>query len=376
MRWMRSLLRRMRSLLTREASNVELSEELAFHLERATAENMARGMSREAARAAARQSFGSIPEATENCYETRGIAWLEDLGHDTRYALRTFAKYRSFTTLTVLTLALGIGACTAIFSLVNAVLLRSLPYGDPERLVYLYTPNPQFHLPPDILGPTRADFFDLRKQSRSYTNMTLFEQAMYSLSTGEQPQRAGAAKVDGDFFSTLRVKPLFGRVVEASDLEPGKDRVAVISYSLWQDLFAGASDVLGKSVLLDGARYSVVGVMPPEFAYPHSSDMAAANGHIGRTELWIPLVLTPAQRAQRWGSWGYVLGRLNPGVTLPEAQAEMGTIMSSLNRLHATDDRGWGAYVKSFRESALGPVRLAHVAVTGRGGIGADDCLR
>ena len=226
----------MRSLFTREASNVELSEELAFHLEQATAENMARGMSREAARAAARQSFGSVPEATESCYETRGIAWLEDLGHDTRYALRTFAKYRSFTTLTVLTLALGIGACTAIFSLVNAVLLRSLPYGDPERLVYLFTPNPQFHLPPDILGPTRADFFDLKKQSRSYKNMTLFEQAMYSLSTGEQPQRAGAAKVDGDFFRTLQVKPLFGRVIEASDLEPGKDRVAVISYSLWQDL--------------------------------------------------------------------------------------------------------------------------------------------
>src|ERR1700722_10217326 len=269
MRWMRSLQRRLRSLLTREASNVELSEELAFHLEQAIADNMARGMTREAARAAARQSFGSIPEATENCYETRGIAWLEDLGHDTRYALRTFAKYRSFTTLTVLTLALGIGACTAIFSLVNAVLLRSLPYGDPERLVYLFTPNPKFHLPPDILGPTRADFFDLRKQSRSYKTMTLFEQATYSLSTGEQPQRAGAAKVDGDFFRTLQVKPLFGRVIEASDLEPGKNPVVVIRYSLLADFFAGASDVLGKFVLLHGARFSVLGVMPPEFAFPH-----------------------------------------------------------------------------------------------------------
>ena len=357
MRRVRSLLRRVRSLLAREARNVELSEELAFHLEQAIADNMARGMSREAARAAARQSFGSVTEATESCYETRGTAWLEDLGHDVRYALRTFGKYRSFTTLTVLTLALGIGACTAIFSLVNAVLLRSLPYGDPERLVYLYTPSPRFQLPPDILGPSRADFFDLKKQSRSYTHMTLFEQATYSLSAGEQLQRAGTAKVDGDFFSTLRVKPLFGRVVETSDLEPGKDRVVVISYSLWQGLFAGASDVLGKSVLLDGTRYSVVGVMPPEFAYPHRSDMTAANGHIDRTELWIPLVLTPQQRVQRWGSWGYVLARLNPGVTILEAQAEMSTIMSTLNQLHTTGDRGWGAYVKSFRESALGPVR-------------------
>jgi predicted permease len=357
MRRVRSLLKQMRSLFTREARNVELSEELQFHLDQATADNMAQGMSREAAQAAARQSFGSVAEAVERCYEARGVAWLEDLGHDVRYGLRTFAKQRLFTTLTVLTLALGIGACTAIFSLVDAVLLRSLPYGNPERLVYLYTPNPGYHLPPDILGPSRADFFDIKNESRSYADMTLFEQAIYNLSAGEQAQRIGVAKVDANFFKTLEVKPLFGRVVNPADLDPGKDRVVVISYSLWQGLFAGASDVLGKPLLLNGASYYVVGVMPPEFAYPQRSDMSAANGHIDRTDLWIPLAFTPQQRAQRWGSWGYVMGRLNKGVSIPEAQAEMSTIMRTLNRLHATDDRGWGAYVKSFRESALGPVR-------------------
>jgi predicted permease len=357
MRRLRSLLRRMRSLFTREASNIALSEELEFHLEQATADNMARGMSREVARAAARQSFGSVAEAIESCYEARGVAWLEDLGHDIRYGLRTFANHRSFTILTVFTLALGIGACSAIFSLFNTVLLRSLPYGNPERLVYLFTPNPRYHLPPDIIGPSKADFFDLKNHSRSYTDMTMFEQATYNLSTGEQTQQVGVAKVDADFFKTLEVKPLFGRVVDSADLEPGKDRVVVIGYSLWQSLFAGASDVLRKPVLLDGASYRVVGVMPPEFAYPHRSDMSAANGRIDRTDLWIPLALTPQQRAQREGSWGYVMGRLNRGVTIPEAQAEMSAIMSTLSRLHATYDRGWGAYVKSFRESALGPVR-------------------
>jgi macrolide transport system ATP-binding/permease protein len=202
MRTLQSLLRRTRSLFTREASNVALSEELQFHLEQATVDNMARGMPREAAEAAARQSFGSVAEAVESCYEARGVAWLEDLGHDFRYGLRTFAKHRSFATLTVLTLALGIGACTAIFSLFNAVLLRSLPYGDPERLVYLFTPNPQFHLPADIIGPSRADFLDLKNDSRSYADLTLFEQAMYNLSTGQQVQRAGVAKVDANFFNT------------------------------------------------------------------------------------------------------------------------------------------------------------------------------
>jgi predicted permease len=357
MRRIRSLLRRMRSLFTKEASNVALREELEFHLEQATADNMTRGMSREAAETAARQSFGSVSETAENCYEARGLTWFEDLGHDIRYGLRTFAKYRSFTALTVLTLALGIGACTAIFSLVNAVLLRSLPYGDPQRLVYLFTPNPQYHFPPDILGPSRADFFYLRQHSRSYADMTLFEQATYSLSTGEQTERIGVAKVDADFFRTLEVKPLLGRVFDAANLEPGKDRVAVIGYSVWQALFSGASNVLGRPVLLDGASYSVMGVMPPAFAYPHRSDMSAANGHIDRTDLWIPLALTPEQKAQRAGSWGYVMGRLNRGVTIAEAQAEMSTIMSGLNQLHATYDRGWGAYVKAFRESALGPVR-------------------
>jgi predicted permease len=357
MRRIQSLLRRVRSLFTKEASNVALREELEFHLEQATADNMARGMSQEAARKAARRSFGSVAEAADNCYQARGVAWLEDLGHDIRYGLRTFAKHRSFTVLTVLTLALGIGACTAIFSLFDAVLLRSLPYGDPERLVYLFTPNPQFHFPPDLIGPSRADFFDLKQQSRSYADMTLFEQAMYNLSTGEQTQRSGVAKVDADFFRTLEVKALFGRVVENADLQPGKDRVAVISYSLWQDLFAGASNVLGKPVRLDGASYYVVGVMPPDFSYPHRSDLSAANGHIDRTDLWVPLALTPQEKAQRGASWGYVMARLNRSVTIVEAQAEMSTTMARLNRLHETGDRGWGAYVKSFRESALGPVR-------------------
>ncbi len=357
MRRVQSLLRRARSLLTRDASNLALREELEFHLEQAIAENMARGMSPQAARAEAQRSFGSMAETTANSYASRGVTWLDDLAHDIRYGLRTFAIHRSFTLLTVLTLALGIGACTAIFSLVNAVLLQSLPYGDTERLVYLFTPNPQYPLPPDIIAPTKADFFDLKKESRSYAGMTQFEQATYNISGGEQTLRRGVAKVDEDFFRTLEVKPLFGRLIDATDQASGRDRTVVISYALWQDLFARASDMTGRSVLLDGASYSVVGVMPPEFAYPHRSDMSAANGRIDRTDLWIPLALTPQQRAQRSGAWGYVMARLKPGVTLREAQAEMSTLMARLNLLHGTSDRGWGAYVESFRDSALGPIR-------------------
>src|ERR1700743_2886782 len=179
MRRVRSLLIRMRSLFTRDASNAALSEELEFHLQQTIADNIARGMSPEAARSAARESFGSVAEVTESCHEARGTAWLEDLGHDIRYGLRMFAKHRSFTMLTVLTLALGIGACTAIFSLVNAVLLRSLPYGDAERLVYLFTPNPDVKIPAEAIYPSYGDFYDLKREARSFADMSNFEQAHF-----------------------------------------------------------------------------------------------------------------------------------------------------------------------------------------------------
>jgi predicted permease len=357
MRWVQSLLIRIRSLLNRDASNSAVKEELQFHLEQAISQNMARGMSPEEARSAARENFGSMAEVTQSCHDARGTAWLEDLAQDIRYGLRKLAKDWSFTSITVLTLALGIGGSTAIYSLVDAVLIRSLPYGNSGQLVYLFTPNARFHAPPDMLPPSKADFFDLKRQSRSFRSMTQFEQAIYNLAAGELLQRVGVAKVDSGFFETLEVNPLFGRVVEAADLEPGKDRVAVISYSLWQSMFAGASDVLSKSVMLDGAGYRIVGVMPADVGYPHRSDLSAANGHIDRTDVWIPLALTPQQKAQREMPWGYVVARLRAGITIRDAQSEMSTLMARLNLLHAPEDRGWGAHVKSFRDSALGPVR-------------------
>ena len=357
MRAMQSLFRRMRSLFAKDSNNAELNEELQFHLEQATEENIASGMSLEEARAAAKERFGSVAQTAEECYEARGVAWIDDFVQDVRYGMRTFAKYRTFSSVTVLTLALGIAACTAIFSLVNAVLLRSLPYGEPQRLVYLFTPNSRFGLPPDVIGPSNADFFDLKKQSSAFSEMTLFEQATYSLAVGDEIQRIGTARVDADFFRTLAVIPLFGRTIDAGDLQPGNDRVAVISYSLWQSLFGGVSDVLGREVRLDGASYRVVGVMPSNFKYPHKSDLAYGNPHIDSTELWIPLALTLQQKEQRGGSYGYVIARLKPRVTVREAQVEMSTIMLRLNPLHAVYERGWGAFVKSFRDAALGPVR-------------------
>jgi predicted permease len=357
LRFLHSLLRRWQSLREREAANLALREELQFHLERETEENIARGMPPEQARRAASAAFGSVPQATEESYAARGLAWLDDLQQDLRYGLRTLRKDLSFSLVTVLTLALGIGACTAIFSLVNAVLLRSLPYGSPQRLVLLFTPNPRFDLPAESFGPSNADFLDLKAQSHSFAATTHFDQAIYNLAAANDVARVSAAKVDGDFFTTLDASPEAGRTIGTRDEQPGKDRVVVISHALRQDMFAGSSHVLGRTLQLDGTPYQIIGVMPPEFGFPHHSDLAYGDGHIETTQLWLPYSLTPAQQADRDESSSFAMARLKPGVTLREAQAETSALVSRFDRLRRVDQRGTTAFLKPFRDSALGPMR-------------------
>jgi predicted permease len=357
MRSRQSLRRRLRSFLEKDSSKARLCQEQQFQPEPETDENRARGISPEEARSAARARFGRAPKAVEECYEARGVALLDNLAQDLRYGLRTMLKYRSFTVVTVFTLALGIGACTAIFSLVNAVLIRRLPYGEPGRLVYLFTPNPLWNLPAEMFGPSNADFFDLKEQSKSFSATTLFIQTTYNLAGNDRAERVGAAKVDVDFFGTLKVAPDLGRGFDAKDEQPGNDHVAVISHALWQTMLGGRTGVLGSTLRLDGIPYRVIGVMPVEFGYPHKSDLTYGNGHVDITDLWVPSALTPQQGANREDLNGYAVARLRPGVTVREAQAEMNTIMSRLNLLHDADMRGWGALVKPFQDTALGPVR-------------------
>jgi putative ABC transport system permease protein len=357
MRFIHSLRRRLLSLWKKDASNVQLSEELQFHLERQTEANIANGMSPEEARSAAKASFGNLPTAIEECYEARGVAWLDDLAQDLRYGLRTMVKYRSFTVVTVFTLALGIGACTAIFSLVNAVLIQSLPYGTPGQLVYLFTPNSFWKFPAEASGPSPADFFDLQKECRSFAAMTRFNQTTYNLVGSDRAERVGAARVDADFLRTLEVAPELGRGFDAKDEQPGNAQVVIVSHALWQTVLGGRADALASTLRLDGVPYRVVGVMSAEFGYPHKTDLAYADGHVGTTDVWVPSALTPQQKAERANPDAFALARLKPGVTVPEAQAEMETIMSRLNLLHGAYAREWGAFVKPFRESSLGPVR-------------------
>ena len=345
----------------------DLSEEIDSHVRMAVADRVARGESAEDARREVMREFGNVPLIADVTRERWGWIWVEDFLQDVRYGFRTLLKQRSFTFVTVLTLALGIGACTAIFSLVNAVLLRSLPYGEPERLVYLYTPNSHFKIPLEAIPPSNADFFDLQRTSHSFEGMTLFEQKRYDLAVDDLPQRVGGAAVDANFFKTLRSSPELGRVIQEGDESGGDNRVVVLGYGLWQSVFGGRADVLGSTLRLDGSAYRVIGVMPPGFGYPHRNDLPFGDGHIEMTQLWLSSSLTPQQKLNRDGSNGntVAVARLKPGVTLREAQAEMSTIMSRLDTQHDAVMRGWGAYIKSLLDSALGPVRPLMWLLTG-----------
>jgi predicted permease len=357
MAWWRRIIARFRSLFGNKRAEEELAREVASHLTLLADDFERGGMTLEEARLAAQRAYGGVEQAKQAHRDERSVLWIEQVMQDLRYGMRTLGKSPGFTITAVLTLALGIGACTAIFSLVNAVLIRSLPYGDPSRLVYLYTPNRQFKLPPEVFSPTYADFYDLKRESHSFQNMTIFDQSVFSLASQGAAERVSTARVDGDFFQTFQSSPELGRAITADDNQPGHEKVAVISHALWQSMFGSAADVLHRSLLLDGKNYQIVGVMPQGFEYPHKTDLAYGESQYKTTQVWVPIALTPKQIANRDDTNAYAVARLKPGVSIARAQAEMATIMVRLDKLHDPQMRGWGALIENFIDSTVGHVR-------------------
>ena len=277
---------------------------------------------------------------------------------DVRYGFRMLAADPSFTLAALLALALGIGAATAVFSLVNAVLIRSLPYGDPGRLVYIWTPNRNFQGVPDELSPSYADFYVWRKMSRSFSSLAMVGARRLSLKSDAGVEKVAGASVTANFFHTIEAQPEIGRVFDAAEDQPGHEHVAVISDALWQVRFGGRADVIGKEIELDRHKYTVIGVMPAAFGYPHQGDIPYAHTS-GQTEIWVPMTVTPRQKTDRqnWSGADAAIGRLRPGVSLRQAQREMSAIEARLNPLYPPIFRGFRALVKPFSDTIFGPVR-------------------
>jgi predicted permease len=273
------------------------------------------------------------------------------LKNDLQYAVRIFAKSPAFTLMAVLTMAIGVGANTAIFSLVNAVLLRSLPVSDPSTLAYIWTPNDRLKAPvPRELTPAGDDFYQLRQSNHSFSNIIAFAQGRLRISANnEAPEYAGGARVTGDFFQVLGGSPELGRLIEPSEQE----NVVVISHALWQQRFALAPGILGKIMHFGNEQKTIIGVMPSSFTFPSRGEVPLGPD-IKRTDVWIPLGASLKQMAST--NLDGVIGRLAPHVSFAQAQAEMASLMIPIDKKH-TDIQGWTAWVVPFTESIVGQVR-------------------
>lgn len=281
------------------------------------------------------------------------VVFMETVVQDVWHGFRALRKSPGFAVMAILTLAVGIGANTAIFSLLNAVLIRPLPYGNPTRLVYVWTPFRSFpQFPIEATGPSYGDFFDLQRESHCFSEFTLFDQQSFNLALEDVAQRVGGALVQPSFFSTFQVTPMLGRPIETRDVESGQEHVVVISYALWRSNFGGGSEILHKSLVLDGQRYHVIGVMPPSFAYPRATELPYSSG---KTDVWLPLVLTPQQKTDRDNSMGNAIGRLRPGATAAQAQAELNSIIPRLDALRSPNDpfKGMYAIVRPLTETVV-----------------------
>ena len=277
---------------------------------------------------------------------------------DVRYGIRVLPAAPAFTAIALLVLALGIGATVSIFSIVNAVLLRSLPFDHPEKLVYLWSPNSNFKGVPEELGPNVPDFYEWQRHTRCFSALALFGPTPLNIVQNRSVDRIGAAFVTGTFFPTLGTWPALGRALDQNDDRPGQERVAVISNSFWRSRFGASPAALGKQIQVNRHNYTVVGVMPKDFGYPVDGDVPYERSGFKQTDIWLPAAYTDNQKSNRTNFRSAVaIGRLAPGVSAATAQAELSAIELRLQPLYPEMWRGWTVLLTPLVETIIGPVQ-------------------
>jgi putative ABC transport system permease protein len=281
---------------------------------------------------------------------------LADLLHDLRYAARLQRKNPGFTIVAVIALALGIGANTAIFSVVNTVLLRPLPYKDPGRLVMVWEDATKHGYPRDT--PAAANFVDWRDQNQVFEGMAAIADTSFNFTGAGDPERLEGRRVSANLFPLLGVEPQIGRVFTAAEDQPGAQRVVLLSDGLWQRRFGGDSGIVGQALTLNGESYTVVGVMPARFQFPSSDD-----------EAWVPIAFTQQEAASRGRHYLEVLARLKPGVTLAQAKSEMSTIAARLQQQYPQNNADLGATVQPLQEHLVGDIKPALLILLGAVGL-------
>jgi putative ABC transport system permease protein len=361
--WKKEVRKRLSGLNLGPAQEAEIAEELAQHLEDVYERTLKTGATEsEAKRLALLQldddKLRNEIQRSQKPFREQLVPGsgrsnlLADLLHDLRYAARMQLKNPAFTIVAVIALALGIGANTAIFSVVNTVLLRPLPYKDPDRLVMVWEDATKAGFPRDV--PTNANFIDWRDQNQVFEGMAAMANDSFNLTGAGDPERLDGTRVSASLFQILGVDPQIGRVFTAAEDQPGSERVVLLSYGLWQRRFGGDPAIVGKAITLNGASYTVVGVMPARFQFPTVDD-----------EVWVPIAFTPQQAADRTTHYLTVLARLKPGVTLSQAQTEMNTIATRLQQQYPQSNTDVGAAVTLLQEDRVSDIRPALLILLG-----------
>jgi predicted permease len=359
--WIRAWASRTRASLSPRQLNQEFEHELDAHLDMLADENVRRGMSPEEARRAARIRLGGQTQLKEINRELHGLPALETFFQDTRYAFRMLRKNPGFTAVAVLTLALGIGANTAIFSVVYAMLLKPLPYSRPDQLLTVFEAQPKAGV--KATGWSYANFAELREQNRIFSDMAGSQQHQLTLTGRGEPSVVNTSVVTPELFSVFGQRPILGRPFCPDDGKPGAPAVVVLSENLWRGSFGADPKVIGSSINLDKRSFTIVGVMPAVFRFPILTESE---------QLWIPLVQDPlfgSWMDRRGGHWLQVTGRLKPGVSMAQAQAELDAIGARLAKEFPAENDGWTIRFVPLQQKIVGNVKSALLVLMGAVGL-------
>jgi putative ABC transport system permease protein len=356
--WLRLIYSRLYGLLRKNRIEREMDDEMRFHLR--TRENIERGMSPDEAEREARRRFGNVRRIKDLARDIKGGGFMETLLQDLRFGARILLKNPGFTLISALTLALGIGANTAIFSVVNGVLLRPLPYKDPGRLVMVFAPRP---LDQESLISS-GGFTVLRNQNQVFEQVAAFLPMLDSSSiTGDgDPEFLGGVTVSANLFAMLGVEAKYGRTFLPQEEKPGSNRVVIISHSLWQRRFGSDQKIVGRTIAINNEPYTVVGVMPPGFQFPLDGMW---TGWLPRAiDIYIPLALTP-EEINNQRKVLPVIARLKSRVSVERAQAEMAGVAARIKRQYPDTNIDESIRLAPYQQQMVGRVSFALLVLLG-----------
>ena len=316
----RRLVMRLLSFLRVDRAERELTREMTAHLRQLEDDFIRKGLPPEEARLAARRAFGGVEQAKESQRDARSIRWLDELRQNVRYAIRTLRSAPGFTAVAILTLALGIGANTVMFSIMNATMLQPLPFPEPERLAMLWEASAKDRTRFNIVS--MPNYRDWLARSQSFESIGLMDSAGqgYSLTGQGEAERIPGLRVTASVFHVLGIRPMLGRTFLKEEEDAGRNRVVVLSHGLWTRRYAADPAIVGKTIRIDGEAHVVVGVMPASFVFEYGI----------RRQLWVPVGWTDGDQSR--GSHSFIaIARLKPGVTMEQARSEMDTIGRALS---------------------------------------------